>query len=91
MDDKTAYRQKIEARLEQWNAEINKLQAKALEASADARIEYENLREKQNEARRTLRELDDVGGDALEDVKSGVEKAWSDLEAAMKRARERFG
>ena len=36
MDEKSAYRQKLEARLDQWRAEIDKLQAKAAEASADA-------------------------------------------------------
>lgn len=41
MDEKSAYRQKLEARLDKWRAEIDELQAKASEASEDARLEYE--------------------------------------------------
>lgn len=95
MDDKSAYRQKLEARLDQWRAEIDKLQAKAAEASADARIEYEKqvemLRGKQEEAREKLRELDDASDDAWKDLKGGIKKAWDDLGDAVQKATERFG
>ena len=78
MDEKSAYRQKLEARLDQWRAEIDKLQAKAAEASADARIEYDKqideLQEKQQDAQAKLEELNDASGDAWKDFKAGVEK-----------------
>src|SRR6056297_2046857 len=94
-DEKDAYRQKLEARLDQWRAEIDKLQAKAAEAGADARVEYEKqvdeLREKQDEAREKLKELDNASDDAWQDIKEGVEKAWESLGDAVKSARERFG
>ena len=95
MDEKDAYRQKAEARLDQWRAEIDKLQARAAEASADTRIEYEKrlktLREKQQEMRRQLDELSAAGSDAWQDVKSGLDSAWDDLQASIRNARERFG
>ncbi|SDC02474.1 coiled coil domain-containing protein [Ruegeria marina] len=95
MDEKNAYRQKLEARLDQWRADIDKLQAKANEASADARLEYEKQIEKlrglQQEAREKLEKLDQAGGEAWKDLKSGIEKAWDDLGAAVKSASERFG
>jgi septal ring factor EnvC (AmiA/AmiB activator) len=94
MSDKSAYREKLEARLEQWRAEIDKLQAKAAEASADARKDYEDqvaeLRKQQDEAREKLKELDEASDDAWEDIKDGVEKAWDKLGDAVKSARERF-
>lgn len=94
MEDKSAYRQKLEAKLDQWAAEIDKLQAKAAEAGADARVEYQRqvdeLRDKQKDARAKLDELDDAGGDAWEDLKGGIEKAWEDLGSAVSAARERF-
>lgn len=94
MDEKSAYRQKLEARLDQWRADIDKLQAKATEASADARLEYEDqvkkLREQQDDARQQLEELDDASGEAWKDLKGGVEKAWDNLGAAVKNATERF-
>lgn len=94
-DEKDAYRQKLEARLDQWRAEIDKLQAKAVEVSADTRIQYaeqmEKLESQQAEARRRLEELDDASGEAWKDLTSGIEKAWNDLGEAVKRARERIG
>jgi F0F1-type ATP synthase membrane subunit b/b' len=94
MSDKSAYREKLEARLEQWRAEIDKLQAKAAEASADARREYDDqvaeLRKQQEEARDKLKELDEASDDAWEDMKGGFEKAWDKLGDAVKSARERF-
>lgn len=95
MDDKSAYRQKLEARLDQWRADIDKLQSKAREASADARLEYDKqidtLRKQQDQAREKLGNLDEAGDDAWKDLKSGFEKAWDDLGTAVKNARERFG
>ena len=94
MDDKSAYRQKLEARLDQWRADIDKLEAKAAEAQADARIEYkkqiEALRGKQKEARAKLDELDKASGEAWKDLKSGLETAWDDLGRAVKSAVDRF-
>lgn len=95
MDDRSAYRQKLEARLDQWRAEIDKLQAKASEAGADARLDYdrqiESLRAQQQQARAKLQELDAASDAAWEDLRSGIEKAWDDLGTAVKSAAERFG
>jgi chromosome segregation ATPase len=95
MDDKSAYRQKLEARLDQWRADIDKLEAKAAELGADARIEYQNqveeLRQKQDQTREKLEELDKASDESWEDLKGGFEKAWDDLGTAVKNATERFG
>ncbi|WP_439156308.1 coiled coil domain-containing protein [Yoonia sp.] len=95
MDEKSAYRQKLQARLDQWRTEIDKLEAKAVEASADARMKIDDqikeLRKQQDAASEKLKELDDASGEAWKDFKSGVEKAWDDLGAAVKKATERFG
>jgi uncharacterized coiled-coil DUF342 family protein len=95
MTDRSAYRQKLEAQLDEWRAEIDKLQAKAVEAGADARIEYEKqveeLREQQKEAQERLEELNDAGEEAWDDLKDGVEKAWDNLGNAVQKAVERFG
>ena len=95
MDEKSVYREKLEARLDQWRAEIDKLQAKAAEAGADARKEYQDqvdaLRAQQEEARQKLKDLDEATGDAWKNLKSGIEKAWDDLGDSVKNATERFG
>ena len=95
MNEKGAYRQKLEARLDQWRADIDKLQAKAREAGADARLEYDKqigkLRDQQDKARKKLGELDAASGEAWKDLKIGFEKAWDDLGTAVKTATQRFG
>jgi flagellar hook-basal body complex protein FliE len=95
MDEKSAYAQKFEAKLDQWRAEIDKLQAKAKEASADTKLKYQEeideLRAKQKKAEQKLDQLGEARGKAWEDVKSGVDAAWDDLENAVRNAAERFG
>jgi uncharacterized coiled-coil DUF342 family protein len=95
MDDKSAYKQKFEARLKQWAAEIDKLEAKAAEARADARLQYQSqikeLRGKQDEAVEKLQKLSAAQGEAWKDLKSGVESAWDALGKAVQNAASRFG
>lgn len=94
MSMKEAYEQKIEAQLDEWKAEIEKMKAQARNADAEAQLEYykqiEELRMKQETAREKLGELKQAGEDAWEDMKSGIELAWDSLGEAMKSARSRF-
>ena len=94
MSMKQAYVEKIQASLNDWDAEIEKLKARADEAKADAKIKYyqqhEKLREEQREAQAKLDELRASGDDAWEDMKAGVESAWDSLEKAAKDATSRF-
>lgn len=91
---KEAYEKKLQASLHEWNAEIDKLKAKADKAEADIQIEYykqiEDLRSKQQEAYEKLNELKKAGEDAWEDLKAGVELAWDSLGEAVKSAASRF-
>lgn len=94
MSMKQAYVEKIQARLNEWDAEIEKLKAHADEAGADAKIKYyehiENLREEQRDAQAKLDELRASSDDAWEDMKAGVESAWNSLEKAAKDVTSRF-
>ncbi|WP_296424548.1 coiled coil domain-containing protein [Yoonia sp.] len=94
MGDKSAYAQKLEARLDQWRAEIDSLQAKAKEAGADAELKYHDqlaeLRAKQKKARESLDDLNKAQGEAWKDLKSGMEAAWDDLGKAVRKAADRF-
>jgi hypothetical protein len=95
MEDRSAYRKKFEARLDQMAAEIDMLQAKAAEASADARIEYERqveaLRKQQADAREQLRDFNEASGEAWKDLAGGLEKAWNDFADSVRKATGRFG
>lgn len=94
MSMKKAYEDKLQAQLDEWNAEIGKLKARADKAGADAKLEYykqiENLREQQQEAKAKLDELRRAGEDAWEDLKAGMENAWDSLGKAVKTAASRL-
>ena len=95
MSEKESYRQKIRAKLDEWNAEIDKFEAQADQAQADAQLEYyeqlKKLRALQEEAGNRLEELEDAGEDAWEDFRNGADIAADALEAAIDSARSRFG
>ena len=94
MLDKDLYIQKLHARLDQWNANIDKLRAKADKAEAGVRQEYfkqiEYLQGRKKEAEAKLAEMRAAGGDAWEDLKIGVGMAWDAMEEAIKSATSRF-
>lgn len=94
MSMKDAYQQKLQAQLDEWNADIDKLKARADKAEASVKLEYykqiEDLRMKQGVASKKLTELKLAGDDAWEDLKAGVESAWNTLGEAVQSASSRF-
>lgn len=94
MSSRDEYVRKMQAKLEEWNADIDKLTAKANEVSADIRSEYgeqiEALKAKQAAARQKIEEVQKSGENAWQDLKSGVELAWGAIEEAIDSAKSRF-
>jgi uncharacterized coiled-coil DUF342 family protein len=94
MSSRDEYVRKLQAKLGEWNAEIDALAAKADKAKADARIEYaeqiEALKAKQAAARQKIEELQQSGEGAWEDLKAGAELAWTAMGEAIDSAKSRF-
>ena len=94
MGKKEAYKQKIEAQLDEWKADIDKLKAKADKVKADARVNYtrhiEELKEKQAKARQKLKELEDAGEETWEGMKAGIDKARDELKSSFNKFKEKF-
>jgi ElaB/YqjD/DUF883 family membrane-anchored ribosome-binding protein len=94
MSMKEAYEKKLQAQLDEWGAEIDKIKAKADKAEADAQLDYykqiEELQSMQQEASEKLAELKEAGDDALEDLKAGIQSTWDSLSKALKSAISRF-
>jgi outer membrane murein-binding lipoprotein Lpp len=95
MEDREAYIRKMKDQLRKLGARIDSLAAKAKAATADAKAEYERqlpaLREKQRIAQQRLDELERAGGAAWEELKYGLESAFTDLSSALDRAALKFG
>ena len=94
MSSRDEYIRKMQAKLEEWNAEIDTLIAKAGEVSADVTKEYheqiDTLKVKQAVARQKIEELKQAGESAWVDLKSGIEQAWSAMGEAIDSAKSRF-
>ena len=94
MNNRDEYIHKMQAKLEEWNAEIDTLTAKAGELTTDIKNEYreqiELLKVKQANARQKIEELQHSGEGAWGDLKTGFELAWASMEEAIDSARSRF-
>lgn len=96
MSMKDAYIQKLQGKLDEMKAEMDRLKAKAEQGAADAEIErerqqrLEEVRARRAELENKLDDLRDAGEQAWEDLKSGAEKASSAMSQALQSARERF-
>jgi multidrug resistance efflux pump len=94
MSTKEEFVRTMHAKLDQWNAEIDALSARAEQAEADARAEYhkqlEILRSKRDQARGKLGEVESASEGAWQDLKAGVELAWESVSEAVRSAAARF-
>ena len=94
MSTKDEYVRKMHSRLDLWNAEIDKLAAKADHAEAEVRTEYhkhiDELRAKRDAASKRLDEIRQTGEGAWEDLKAGAEMAWDAIGEAIDSAKSRF-
>jgi ABC-type multidrug transport system fused ATPase/permease subunit len=88
------YIRKMQLILDEWDAELDRLEAQAGELKEEAREEcrrqIDELKAKKAQARAKLEELRREGGEAWDDLKAGLESAWDSIGRALMSARERF-
>ena len=88
------YIDNMSAKLKEWNAEIEKLEAKAQEAGADVKKEIsqeiQELRTKRKVAERKLDKIKDAGEDAWKEIQTETEDAFKDIKSALENAVNRF-
>ena len=89
-----AYVQKMKARLDEWNAEIDRIQARIDQADAESKIEYnkqlDELRAKRKEVEDRLEEVRQAGESSWNDLKQGLENSWEILKKSVDRAKSEF-
>ncbi len=94
MSNREEYIRKMQAKLEEWNTEIDTLTVKAGEVTADIKNEYreqiESLKAKQATAQLKIEELQHSGEGAWGDLKTGIELAWTSMGEAIDSAKSRF-
>lgn len=94
MSDKKLFQQKMQAQLDEWRAEIDKLKARASRAGADAQIkmnkQIQALEIKIDEGKKKLSQLTEAADDAWESIKGSVESSWRSLKSAVNDAVAKF-
>lgn len=94
MINRDEYVQKLKSQLDQWNAEAAKWEAKAKDAQATMKQEYEKqlgmLDSRRDEALYQLRLLQGASNDAWQDMMRGADQAWKNMHEAFNRARSHF-
>ncbi len=94
MSTRDAYVQKLKAQIDDWNAYITKLEAKAGIAAADLRIKYEqsldSLRGERDQVGDKLEQIQEASEDAWEDFEDSAEDLWERSKAAFAAAKAEF-
>lgn len=93
-EKRDTYVQKLKPELDEWNAGMDKLAAKADQAEAEAKIRYykelEDLRAKRRDLEDKIAQLQQAGEGAWEDLKQGLENSWEILKTSFTRAKSEF-
>lgn len=94
MDKTSAYMEKIDANLAQYNAKLALMKARVAEVHADMKIEYisqlDALETKRDDFLVKYEKLKATNGQAWLDIKTGTEKAWNEMEGSIEKAVSRF-
>lgn len=94
MSKRDEFVSQMRAKLDEWNAEIDELDAKARKSKAQATSGYHarlaDLKGKRDEAAEKLNEVENASEDAWESLKSGTERIWDDVKQTIQETRKAF-
>jgi len=94
MASRQEYIQSLHQKIDEWNADIDKLAAKKDQVEAESKLELQkqidSLKGKRSEMEIELENLKNSSADAWEDVKSGADLAWEAMNSAVRSALSRF-
>jgi len=94
MSKRDEYVTKLKGKLDEWNEDIDKLEAKAEHVKEDVKEKYaeeiETVKKQRDVVKQKTMELVESGEEAWEELKTGVESAWKKLTEAIDRAHSKF-
>lgn len=89
-----AYIERLKVQLDEWNAELGRMEEQAEAVQAGLKEEYlrqmDELRKERDTYEGKLKEIMAAGEDAWEDLRKAMEQSWEDLRRGMIQAHSRF-
>lgn len=94
MGKREEYLKNIKAQLDEWKADIDKLEARLKKTTSEVRIELKerikDLRNQRDVVKQKLNEYQKSSIDAGGDIKEGLENAWKNLKESIEKAKSRY-
>ncbi|MDV5169748.1 hypothetical protein [Photobacterium rosenbergii] len=92
--DRKALIDNLHKQLLRWNTEIDKLELKAQQASGEAKRDLDNtvadMKQRKEEAKTRVAELQHASDSAWEEIKNGADEAFDSLKRAFESAKSKF-
>lgn len=89
---KEAYLDRVEAQIKEWDADFEKMKAKAQIASAEARIEYynklEGLKARSEQFKTEFKSFKECSSEAFDELKLGLDKAYDEMSSTFSDFKE---
>lgn len=93
-EQKENYQLKIQAQLDEWRADIDRLKEKAKKAPAEGRQKYQEsidrLELRMNEGKAKLKDLKESTDEAWDSVREGADSIWDTMKATFAEVKEKF-
>jgi len=94
MGKKDEYCSTMESAIKKWDADVDSLNAKGKQMSADARVKYDTqvkaMRVNRDLAYSKLQELRTANESAWQQMQSGVDAAWNSMKNGLDKAASQF-
>ena len=94
MEKRDLYLKKISAQIDQYNAKLAGMRAKASEVNADMKLEYlkqvEKLEVNRDGLKKKYEQLSKASESSWKDMKEGTENAWNELKESVAKVLDNF-
>lgn len=94
MSKRDEYVAKMKVQLDRWNADVTKWEARAREAQAAARPEFEKqlaaFRKQRDVAMQQMHKVQAAAGEAWVELVHGTDEAWARMREAFEKASSHF-
>lgn len=94
MNEKRNMEKKLQLKLEEWKAELSKLNAQAESAGSELQDDFQKrlfeLERKILTAQEQLNKLRSASGSAWEEMTQAIDRAWQEIDETIKKTKDQF-